>query len=73
MLGGGGYTMRNVSRCWAFETGLAAGVELGHGMLPVPHLFCLALKLFQRYPSTSIMSILDLTTSWMFGHRTWRT
>ncbi|KAF7789233.1 hypothetical protein EIP86_000174 [Pleurotus ostreatoroseus] len=29
MVGGGGYTMRNVSRCWAFETGLAAGVELG--------------------------------------------
>lgn len=31
MLGGGGYTMRNVSRAWAFETGLAAGVELGAG------------------------------------------
>ncbi|KZT74858.1 histone deacetylase complex, catalytic component RPD3 [Daedalea quercina L-15889] len=29
MVGGGGYTMRNVSRCWAYETGLAAGVELG--------------------------------------------
>ncbi|KAL4243085.1 Histone deacetylase [Abortiporus biennis] len=29
MVGGGGYTMRNVSRCWAFETGLATGVELG--------------------------------------------
>lgn len=33
MLGGGGYTMRNVSRCWAFETGLAAGVELGAGKI----------------------------------------
>jgi histone deacetylase 1/2 len=29
LLGGGGYTIRNVSRAWAFETGLAAGVELG--------------------------------------------
>ncbi|KZT19380.1 histone deacetylase [Neolentinus lepideus HHB14362 ss-1] len=28
MVGGGGYTMRNVSRVWAFETGLATGVEL---------------------------------------------
>lgn len=28
LLGGGGYTMRNVSRAWAFETGLAAGQEL---------------------------------------------
>jgi histone deacetylase 1/2 len=29
LLGGGGYTMRNVSRAWAYETGLAAGVKLG--------------------------------------------
>lgn len=28
LLGGGGYTIRNVSRTWAFETGLAAGQEL---------------------------------------------
>jgi hypothetical protein len=32
LLGGGGYTMRNVSRAWAYETGLAAGVELGPGL-----------------------------------------
>ena len=25
--------MRNVSRAWAYETGLAAGVELGSGMI----------------------------------------
>ncbi|GAA5854473.1 hypothetical protein JCM9279_006619 [Rhodotorula babjevae] len=29
ILGGGGYTIRNVARTWAFETGLAAGMELG--------------------------------------------
>lgn len=29
MLGGGGYTVKSVSRTWAYETGLAAGVELG--------------------------------------------
>lgn len=34
LLGGGGYTMRNVSRAWAFETGLAAGQEL-NTQLPV--------------------------------------
>ncbi|UZJ53848.1 hypothetical protein CBS101457_003168 [Exobasidium rhododendri] len=28
LLGGGGYTMRNVSRAWAYETGIAAGQEL---------------------------------------------
>lgn len=26
--GGGGYTIQNVARCWAYETGLACGVEL---------------------------------------------
>jgi histone deacetylase 1/2 len=31
LLGGGGYTMRNVSRAWAYETGLAAGFELASG------------------------------------------
>ena len=31
--------MRNVSRCWAYETGLAAGVELGKGKIPLHCLF----------------------------------
>ncbi|KAL2041905.1 hypothetical protein N7G274_005092 [Stereocaulon virgatum] len=29
VLGGGGYTMRNVSRTWAYETGLLVGQNLG--------------------------------------------
>ncbi|KAL7421485.1 histone deacetylase [Cryptotrichosporon argae] len=29
LLGGGGYTIKSVARTWAYETGLAAGVELG--------------------------------------------
>ncbi|KAJ7538807.1 hypothetical protein O6H91_11G063700 [Diphasiastrum complanatum] len=28
LVGGGGYTMRNVARCWCYETGVAVGVEL---------------------------------------------
>nr|XP_016513210.1 PREDICTED: histone deacetylase 6-like [Nicotiana tabacum] len=28
VLGGGGYTIRNVARCWAYETAVAVGVEL---------------------------------------------
>ncbi|KAJ7296151.1 hypothetical protein O6H91_08G043000 [Diphasiastrum complanatum] len=28
LLGGGGYTIRNVARCWCYETGIAVGVEL---------------------------------------------
>ncbi|TVY51952.1 Histone deacetylase RPD3 [Lachnellula cervina] len=29
VLGGGGYTMRNVARTWAFETGVLVGQEMG--------------------------------------------
>lgn len=28
IVGGGGYTVRNVARTWAYETGIAAGVEM---------------------------------------------
>lgn len=28
MLGGGGYTINNVSKCWAYETGLTVGIEI---------------------------------------------
>lgn len=28
MLGGGGYTLRNVPRCWAYETSVAIGQQL---------------------------------------------
>ncbi|KAH7298573.1 hypothetical protein KP509_25G049900 [Ceratopteris richardii] len=28
LLGGGGYTIRNVARCWCYETGVAVGVEV---------------------------------------------
>jgi acetoin utilization deacetylase AcuC-like enzyme len=40
LLGGGGYTMRNVSRVWAYETGLAAGVELTPGNLVFSNRVC---------------------------------
>lgn len=35
ILGGGGYTMRNVARAWAYETGVAVGKDIGPGM-PAP-------------------------------------
>ena len=35
LIGGGGYTMRNVSRAWAYETGLATGMELGPSKDPL--------------------------------------
>ncbi|KAF9127743.1 histone deacetylase [Mortierella sp. 14UC] len=32
ILGGGGYTMRNVARAWCYETGVAVGQEVGPDM-----------------------------------------
>ncbi len=29
VLGGGGYTVRNVARCWAYETGVCLGIIQG--------------------------------------------
>jgi hypothetical protein len=31
-LGGGGYTVKNVSRCWAYETSIAIGQELSNDL-----------------------------------------
>ena len=31
LLGGGGYTIRNVARCWTYETSMALGVEIANG------------------------------------------
>lgn len=32
MLGGGGYTPRNVARCWTYETSIAVDMEVSDGM-----------------------------------------
>ncbi|RDW76032.1 histone deacetylase RpdA protein [Coleophoma crateriformis] len=32
VLGGGGYTMRNVARTWAYETGVLVGQEMDHAL-----------------------------------------
>jgi histone deacetylase 1/2 len=31
-LGGGGYTIKNVARCWAYETGICLGQELDNSI-----------------------------------------
>ena len=35
LVGGGGYTIRNVARCWTFETATALGVEVANGQCHV--------------------------------------
>lgn len=44
VLGGGGYTMRNVSRCWTFETARLQGIDLPDECAPLPtqYLLCAA-------------------------------
>lgn len=32
LLGGGGYTVKNVSRCWAYETSIALNVEISNDL-----------------------------------------
>jgi len=32
VVGGGGYVMRNVARCWTYETGMLAGEELSNDL-----------------------------------------
>ncbi|KAI8328467.1 hypothetical protein EDC96DRAFT_530536 [Choanephora cucurbitarum] len=39
MVGGGGYTIRNVARTWTFETGLAVGEDLTEEELPYNNYF----------------------------------
>ena len=31
ILGGGGYTIRNVARCWTYETAVALNCEIANG------------------------------------------
>lgn len=37
ILGGGGYTIRNVSRCWAYETSLLANYPISNDLPPGPY------------------------------------
>lgn len=32
MLGGGGYTIRNVARCWTYETAVALDTDIPDGI-----------------------------------------
>lgn len=33
LLGGGGYTIRNVARCWTYETAVALNCDIANGMV----------------------------------------
>ena len=38
MLGGGGYTIRNVARCWTYETAVALDSPIPNGQSEAPAL-----------------------------------
>lgn len=38
ILGGGGYTIRNVARCWAYETSVALGIDVDPTLPPNEYL-----------------------------------
>lgn len=72
VLGGGGYTMRNVSRAWAYETGLLVGQNMGSDLpyndyYEVSGPFVLSLC----FLISSSFSTMHQTMSWMFVRPTW--
>lgn len=69
ILGGGGYTMRNVARTWAFETSILVGDPLGSG-LPYNDYYEVCSS-FCHVDSADSNSILLLITNWMFARRIW--
>jgi histone deacetylase 1/2 len=78
VLGGGGYTMRNVARTWAYETGRLVGVEMDSTLpyneyydvrrLPAPAVFDYLID-----GSLTLYSTMDPTTSLTSDHQTWKT
>jgi histone deacetylase 1/2 len=82
LLGGGGYTMRNVARTWCYETGLAAGVELATRTFSLSsrcnpssrssfHVGWPRFLHIQLYRSTSTSPTLVQSTSSMSSPRIW--
>lgn len=71
VVGGGGYTMRNVARTWAFETGVLLNEQLD-SQLPYNDYYEVRSSIIYTsdfklmFHSTS-----RPTTNWMCDHRTW--
>lgn len=48
MLGGGGYTIRNVARCWTYETAVALDASIPNGEA------CWKPRFYLYYPKAAI-------------------
>lgn len=77
VLGGGGYTIRNVARCWCYETSVLLNSEISDGMkninanLFLIHTDC-SKQIGKTYLSMNILNTLDLTFGYIFLQPTWR-
>lgn len=75
VLGGGGYTMRNVARTWAYETGRLVGVEMD-SVLPYNEYYDvsqrMAILLLPGDAALTHGSIMVLIMSSMCDRQTWR-
>lgn len=71
VLGGGGYTMRNVSRTWAFETGLLVGQKMGPDLPFNDYYEVHLIILLYQAKLTCCSSIMRLITNWMSSRRIW--
>jgi histone deacetylase 1/2 len=74
VVGGGGYTMRNVARTWAFETGVLVGQDMDR-TLPYNEYYevCHDRSHTQCSSKSNPCSTMLLTLSLMFDLRIWRT
>lgn len=72
MLGGGGYTIRNVARCWTYETAVALDTSIPNGILSQTHTLALVVQrgrrlVFPFYPQSchtmTTLSTLDQTSN----------
>jgi histone deacetylase 1/2 len=70
VLGGGGYTMRNVARTWAYETGVLVGQELDR-TLPYNEYYEVSLLFILTVLSLTKSSIMVPTMNWTSVHLTW--
>ena len=74
VLGGGGYTMRNVARAWAYETGLLVNQQLST-TLPFNEYYevCSHAIILFVGSTNNFRSISLQIMSWTYGHQTWTT
>lgn len=72
VLGGGGYTMRNVARTWAYETGVLVGQEM-NPVLPFNEYYEVQFLLQRARPRLLNSSITVPIIIWMSAPQTWTT